>query len=56
MGATYVTVAVVNPANPERRWEGLFLVQHRRNGITSTCLLHLGFAIRSREFRGWPPR
>lgn len=26
MGATYVTVAVVNPADPERRWEALFLV------------------------------
>jgi clan AA aspartic protease len=26
MGATHVTVAVVNPSEPERRWEGLFLV------------------------------
>ncbi|MEX0713281.1 MAG: clan AA aspartic protease [Pirellulales bacterium] len=26
MGATHVTVAVVNPADPSRRWEGLFLV------------------------------
>jgi len=26
MGATHVTVAVVNPADPARRWEGLFLV------------------------------
>ncbi|MCE9524868.1 MAG: clan AA aspartic protease [Planctomycetales bacterium] len=26
MGATHVTVAVVNPANPDNRWEGLFLV------------------------------
>jgi clan AA aspartic protease len=26
MGATQVTVAVVNPADPSRRWEGLFLV------------------------------
>jgi len=26
MGATHVTVAVVNPADPTRRWEGLFLV------------------------------
>ena len=26
MGATHVTVAVANPANPENRWEGLFLV------------------------------
>lgn len=26
MGATHVTVAVVNPADPNRRWEGLFLV------------------------------
>jgi clan AA aspartic protease len=26
MGATHVTVAVVNPADRSRRWEGLFLV------------------------------
>jgi clan AA aspartic protease len=26
MGATHVTVAVVNPTDPDRRWEGLFLV------------------------------
>jgi clan AA aspartic protease len=26
MGATHVTVAVSNPADPKRRWEGLFLV------------------------------
>jgi clan AA aspartic protease len=26
MGITQVTVAVVNPADAERRWEGLFLV------------------------------
>ena len=26
MGATHVTVAVSNPADVERRWEGLFLV------------------------------
>ena len=26
MGATHVTVAVTNPAEPARRWEGLFLV------------------------------
>ena len=26
MGATHVTVAVANPANPDNRWEGLFLV------------------------------
>ena len=26
MGATHVTVAVVNPADSELRWEGLFLV------------------------------
>src|SRR5438132_12464006 len=26
MGATHVTVAVVNPADKSRRWEGLFLV------------------------------
>jgi clan AA aspartic protease len=26
MGATQVTVSVVNPADPTRRWDGLFLV------------------------------
>ena len=26
MGATQVTVAVTNPTDPQRRWEGLFLV------------------------------
>ena len=26
MGATHVTAAVCNPADPERRWEALFLV------------------------------
>ena len=26
MGATYVTVTIRNPAEPERTWEGLFLV------------------------------
>jgi clan AA aspartic protease len=26
MGVTHVTVAVSNPADPNRRWEGLFLV------------------------------
>jgi clan AA aspartic protease len=26
MGSTHVTVAIVNPSDPERRWEGLFLV------------------------------
>ena len=26
MGATHVTVAIRNPADPERVWEGLFLV------------------------------
>ncbi len=26
MGVTHVTVAVANPTDPDRRWEGLFLV------------------------------
>ncbi len=29
MGATHVTVAVSNPADPGRRWEALFLVDTR---------------------------
>ena len=28
MGATHVTVAIRNPAAPDRVWEGLFLVEH----------------------------
>ncbi len=26
MGVTHVTVAIANPTDPDRRWEGLFLV------------------------------
>ena len=29
MGATHVTVAICNPADSNRRWEGLFLVDTR---------------------------
>ena len=29
MGATHVTVRITNPANPDRFWEGLFLVDTR---------------------------
>jgi len=35
MGATHVTVAVSNPADPQRRWEGIFLVD---TGATD-CLI-----------------
>ena len=44
MGATHVTVAIRNPAEPERVWEGLFLVD---TGATDTlvpkpCLESIG--------------
>ena len=35
MGATHVTVAIRNPAEPERVWEGLFLVD---TGVTDTLV------------------
>lgn len=35
MGATYVTVRITNPADPERHWEGLFLVD---TGATDTLV------------------
>ncbi|MCY3771218.1 MAG: clan AA aspartic protease [Gemmatimonadetes bacterium] len=35
MGATYVTVRITNPGDPERHWEGLFLVD---TGATDTLV------------------
>jgi len=35
MGITHVTAAVVNPVDPDRRWEGLFLVD---TGATDCCV------------------
>jgi clan AA aspartic protease len=35
MGATHVTVTVRNPAQPDRFWEGLFLV----DAVTPDCLV-----------------
>jgi len=35
MGATHVTVAVCNPADPARRWEGLFLIDA---GAMDSCV------------------
>lgn len=35
MGATHVTVTIRNPAEPERAWEALFLVESR----TTDCLV-----------------
>ena len=29
MGVTHVTVVIRNPADPEKTWEGLFLVDGR---------------------------
>ncbi len=53
MGATYVTVAIRNPAEPERVWEGLFLVD---TGVMDCrvprqCLESIGLApLGSRVF------
>ena len=40
MGATHVTVLIRNPAEPDRTWEGLFLVD---TGATDSLVprLHL---------------
>ncbi len=54
MGATYVTVTIRNPAEPDRTWEGLFLVD---TGATD-CLVprkHLesiGLAPKSQRIYG----
>lgn len=49
MGMTHVTVQVRNPANPERTWEGLFLVDTGAvDSLVPAChLRELGFAPRS---------
>ncbi len=51
MGATHVTVAIRNPADPKRCWEGLFLVD---TGATDTLvprphLESIGLAPRGRR-------
>ncbi len=35
MGATHVTVTIRNPAEPDRTWEGLFLVD---TGVTDSLV------------------
>ncbi len=51
MGATHVTVAIRNPAQPDRTWEGLFLVD---TGATDSlaprsCLEAIGLEPRGRR-------
>jgi clan AA aspartic protease len=44
MGATHVTVTVVNPADLERRWDGLFLVDTGATDclVPAKCLRSIG--------------
>jgi clan AA aspartic protease len=44
MGATHVTVTVVNPADLERRWDGLFLVDTDATDclVPAKCLRSIG--------------
>ena len=57
MGATHVTVAIRNPAEPDRVWEGLFLVD---TGATDTlvprpCLESIGLMhLRGSGSTRWP--
>jgi clan AA aspartic protease len=51
MGATHVTVAVSNPADPQRRWEGLFLVDTGAIDCTAPAkhLRDIGIAPRGKR-------
>ena len=46
MGATHVTVAIRNPAEPDRTWEGLFLVDTGATDclVPRQCLESIGLA------------
>ena len=46
MGATHVTVAIRNPAEPDRTWEGLFLVDTGATAclVPRQCLESIGLA------------
>ena len=55
MGATHVTVTIRNPAEPERVWEGLFLVD---TGATDSLvprphLEAIGLAPKDAESTNW---
>jgi clan AA aspartic protease len=54
MGVTHVTVAVSNPGNPDRRWEGLFLVDTAATdcSVPANRLREIGVAPRGRRTCG----
>jgi clan AA aspartic protease len=51
MGATHVTVTVVNPADSERRWDGLFLVDTGATDclVPAKCLRAIGISPKSKR-------
>lgn len=54
MGATYVTAVVRNPAQPNRTWQGLFLVDTGATDclIPRSCLEAIGLKPKSRRVYG----
>lgn len=54
MGATYVTAAVRNPAQPHRTWQGLFLVDTGATDslIPRTCLEAIGLQPKGQRVYG----
>ncbi len=54
MGATYVTAAVRNPAEPNRSWQGLFLVDTGATDclIPRPCLEAIGLEPKGRRVYG----
>ena len=54
MGATYVTAVVRNPAQPNRTWQGLFLVDTGATDclIPRACLEAIGLKPKSRRVYG----
>ena len=54
MGVTYVTAVVRNPAEPERSWEGLFLVDTGAidSLISRTCLDAIGLKPKGQRVYG----
>ncbi len=54
MGATYVTAVVRNPAQPNRTWQGLFLVDTGATDrlISRSCLEAIGLKPRSQRVYG----
>ena len=54
MGVTYVTAVVRNPAEPERSWEGLFLVDTGAidSLVPRTCLEGIGLKSKGQRIHG----